>query len=49
MNISSLLTPVLTSSLNSVQSSIVDVQTQLASGKKNLNAAQVGIVTRLSA
>lgn len=49
MNINSLMTPTLTSSINSVQSSIVDTQTQLASGKKNLNAAQVGIVTRLSA
>ena len=49
MNISSLLSPTLTSNLNSVQASIVDTQTQLATGKKNLNAAQVGIVTRLSA
>lgn len=49
MNINSLLTPTLTSNLNSVQASIVDTQTQLATGKKNLNAAQVGIVTRLSA
>lgn len=49
MNISSLLTPTLTSNLNMVQASIVDTQTQLATGKKNLNAAQVGIVTRLSA
>lgn len=49
MNINSLLTPTLSTNLNSIQSSIVDTQTQLASGKKNLNAAQVGIVTRLSA
>jgi flagellin-like hook-associated protein FlgL len=49
MNISSLLSPTLTSNLNAVQASIVDTQTQLATGKKNLNAAQVGIVTRLSA
>ena len=49
MNINSLLTPTLTSNLNSVQAGIVDTQTQLATGKKNLNAAQVGIVTRLSA
>ena len=49
MNIASALTPTLTSNLNAIQSSIVDTQTQLATGKKNLNAAQVGIVTRLSA
>jgi flagellin-like hook-associated protein FlgL len=49
MNISSLLSPTLTSNLNAVQAGIVDTQTQLATGKKNLNAAQVGIVTRLSA
>jgi flagellin-like hook-associated protein FlgL len=48
MNISSLLSPILTSNLNAVQAGIVDTQTQLATGKKNLNAAQVGIVTRLS-
>ena len=49
MNITSTLTPILTTNLNAVQDSIVDNQTQLATGKKNLNAAQVGIVTRLSA
>jgi flagellin-like hook-associated protein FlgL len=49
MNIASSLAPTLTSNLNAVQASIVDTQTQLATGKKNLNAAQVGIVTRLSA
>ena len=49
MNIASSLAPTLTTNLNSVQASIVDTQNQLATGKKNLNAAQVGIVTRLSA
>lgn len=49
MNITSSLAPTLTTNLNSIQSSIVDTQNQLATGKKNLNAAQVGIVTRLSA
>ena len=43
------LAPTLVSSINSVQKGIVDTQTQLASGTKNLNAAEVGIVTRLSA
>ena len=43
------LTSTLTSNLNSVQSQISDVQSQLATGKKNLNPADLGIVTRLSA
>jgi flagellin-like hook-associated protein FlgL len=43
------LAPTLTSSINTVQKGIADTQTQLASGTKNLNAAEVGIVTRLSA
>jgi len=43
------LTPTLTSGINAVQKSIVDTQTQLASGSKILNAAEIGIVTRLSA
>jgi flagellin-like hook-associated protein FlgL len=43
------LAPTLVSSINAVQKGIVDTQTQLASGTKNLNAAEVGIVTRLSA
>jgi flagellin-like hook-associated protein FlgL len=43
------LAPTLVSNINSVQKGIVDTQTQLASGTKNLNAAEVGIVTRLSA
>jgi flagellin-like hook-associated protein FlgL len=49
MNIAASLAPTLTTNLNAIQASIVDTQTQLATGKKNLNAAQVGIVTRLSA
>ncbi len=43
------LASTLTSAINNVQSQISDVQTQLASGKKNLNPADLGIVTRLSA
>ena len=43
------LTPTLTSGINAVQKGIVDTQTQLASGSKILNAAEIGIVTRLSA
>ena len=43
------LASTLTSAVNNVQSQISDVQTQLASGKKNLNPADLGIVTRLSA
>ena len=49
MNITSSLAPTLTTTLNSIQANIVDTQNQLATGKKNLNSAQVGIVTRLSA
>jgi len=48
-NVISSLTPTLTASINSVQKGIVDTQTQLATGTKILNAAEVGIVTRLSA
>jgi flagellin-like hook-associated protein FlgL len=48
-NLISALAPTLVSNINSVQKGIVDTQTQLASGTKNLNAAEVGIVTRLSA
>ena len=43
------LASTLTAGINSVQSQISDVQTQLATGKKNLNPADLGIVTRLSA
>jgi len=43
------LASTLNSAINNVQSQISDVQTQLASGKKNLNPADLGIVTRLSA
>ena len=43
------LASTLSSGVASVQKDIVDVQTQLASGKKTLNSAEVGIVTRLSA
>ena len=43
------LSTTLTSGINSVQKEIVDTQTQLASGVKILNAAEIGIVTRLSA
>jgi flagellin len=48
-NLISALSNTLTSSINTVQKGIVDTQTQLANGVKNLNAAEVGIVTRLSA
>jgi flagellin-like hook-associated protein FlgL len=48
-NLISSLTNTLTSGINAVQKGIVDTQTQLASGTKILNAAEVGIVTRLSA
>jgi flagellin-like hook-associated protein FlgL len=43
------LASTLTQNVASVQKEIVQVQTQLSSGKKTLNAAEVGIVTRLSA
>jgi flagellin-like hook-associated protein FlgL len=43
------LASTLSSSVAAVQKDIIDVQTQLASGKKTLNSAEVGIVTRLSA
>jgi flagellin-like hook-associated protein FlgL len=43
------LSATLTAGINSVQKEIVDTQTQLASGVKILNAAEIGIVTRLSA
>jgi flagellin-like hook-associated protein FlgL len=43
------LASTLSSSVASVQKEIIDVQTQLANGKKTLNSAEVGIVTRLSA
>uniref|UniRef100_UPI0040481113 flagellin n=1 Tax=Polynucleobacter sp. TaxID=2029855 RepID=UPI0040481113 len=39
----------LSSAIAKVQNDIVDVQNQLASGKKTLNPAENGIVTRLSA
>jgi flagellin-like hook-associated protein FlgL len=39
----------LASSVSSVQQEIIDVQNQLASGKKNLNPGENGVVTRLSA
>jgi flagellin len=48
-NLISSLTNTLTSGINAVQKGIVDTQTQLSSGTKILNAAEVGIVTRLSA
>jgi len=48
-NLISSLTNTLTSGINAVQKGIVDTQTQLASGTKILNAAEVGIITRLSA
>jgi flagellin-like hook-associated protein FlgL len=48
-NLISALSNTLTASINSVQKGIVSTQTQLANGTKNLNAAEVGIVTRLSA
>lgn len=43
------LASTLTQNVASVQKEIVQVQTQLSSGKRTLNAAEVGIVTRLSA
>jgi flagellin len=43
------LASTLSAGVASVQKDIVDVQTQLASGKKTLNSAEIGIVTRLSA
>jgi len=48
-NIISSLSTTLTSGINSVQKEIVDTQTQLSTGIKILNAAEIGIVTRLSA
>jgi len=43
------LASTLSQNVANVQKEIVQVQTQLSSGKKTLNAAEVGIVTRLSA
>jgi flagellin-like hook-associated protein FlgL len=48
-NVISSLSTTLSSAINSVQKDIVDTQKQLASGIKNLNSAEIGIVTRLSA
>jgi flagellin-like hook-associated protein FlgL len=48
-NVISSLSTTLSSAVNSVQKEIVSTQTQLASGTKILNAAELGIVTRLSA
>jgi flagellin-like hook-associated protein FlgL len=48
-NVISSLSSTLTAGINSVQKEIVSTQTQLASGTKMLNAAEIGIVTRLSA
>jgi flagellin-like hook-associated protein FlgL len=42
------LSSTLVGSINSVQSQIKNVQTQLATGVKNLDPAQQGVVTRLS-
>lgn len=43
------LASTLVQNIASVQKEIVQVQTQLSTGKRTLNAAEVGIVTRLSA
>jgi flagellin-like hook-associated protein FlgL len=43
------LASTLSQNVASVQKDIVQVQTELSSGKRTLNAAEVGIVTRLSA
>ena len=48
-NVISSLSSTLTAGINSVQKEIVDTQTQLSTGNKILNAAEIGIVTRLSA
>jgi len=48
-NVISSLSSTLTAGINSVQKEIVDTQTQLSTGVKLLNAAEIGIVTRLSA
>ncbi len=48
-NLISSLSTTLTTGINNVQKSIVETQTQLATGSKTLNAAEIGIVTRLSA
>ena len=48
-NVISALAPTLTFAVNAVQKGIVETQNQLASGTKILNAAEIGIVTRLSA
>ena len=48
-NIISSLASSLTAGINNVQKEIVDTQTQLSTGAKILNAAEIGIVTRLSA
>jgi flagellin-like hook-associated protein FlgL len=48
-NVISSLSSTLTAGINSVQKEIVDTQTQLSTGNKLLNAAEIGIVTRLSA
>lgn len=49
MSALNILASTLTQNVANVQKEIVQVQTQLSSGKKTLNAAEVGIVTRLSA
>ncbi len=48
-NVISSLSSTLTAGIDSVQKEIVDTQTQLSTGNKILNAAEIGIVTRLSA
>jgi flagellin-like hook-associated protein FlgL len=43
------LASTLSTAVNDTQSSIVDIQKQLAAGKKTLNPAENGVITRLSA